>query len=204
MGTTSKLAPEEVAIDGFLHRKTRYGAWKERYFRTEGHNLYYYTDNLNLIKANKLQGAIKGPYRYKKVGSASETVDLRGETSVERIATDDTCFVVKHGAKTLEIRAPDEELSAKWQAVLGNVIHAARATRKQVGTLRVEVDGAFMVGGRACEADADLCALSFQLRDEVTTSDPAPVLLDEDLVYENLDESVDPVGRCALSLDVEV
>ena len=101
--------------------------------------------------------------------------------------------MVKHGAKTLDIKCPDDAVCAKWQSVLTNVVEKFRANRKEVGTLRVEVDGAFMIGGRACAGSEDLCQLSLQLRDEVTQSDPAAVLLDGEMAYENLDESVDAV-----------
>jgi len=198
----------DLAIDGIMHRKTRYGSWKERYFRTEGYDLMYYTENLNLIKANRLQGKTKGPYQFKPVGSPSETIDLRNsDCRIERLEDDATVFLMKHLGKVLEVKAQDEAQCERWLEVVQNIIDTERSKRKQVGTLKVAVDGCFLVGGRLAsegEEGPRHCCLSFKLRDETVTSDAAEIAVDDALSYENLDESHDAVGRAPVALEAEL
>ena len=182
----------------------RYGAWKERYFRTEGFVLHYYTENMNLIKANELQGKVKGPYRYKPVGSPSESVDLRNsDARIERGEGDESIFFVKHLGKVLEVKALDEEQCGRWLTVVQNIIDTERSKRKQVGTLTVEVDGCFVIGGGLATTGTQ-AKLSLHLRNETIESDAARVEVEDKLSYENLDESHDSVGRCDLKMKAEL
>eukprot|EP00629_Pelagomonadales_sp_RCC1024_P013138 CAMPEP_0119266966 /NCGR_PEP_ID=MMETSP1329-20130426/5277_1 /TAXON_ID=114041 /ORGANISM="Genus nov. species nov., Strain RCC1024" /LENGTH=193 /DNA_ID=CAMNT_0007266871 /DNA_START=188 /DNA_END=766 /DNA_ORIENTATION=- len=190
------------ALDGFLHRRTRYGAWKERYFRTEGYQLFYYSENLNSIKANRVTG--KGPYRYKKVGSPSEAFDLRGETTIEASETDELVFVVEHGARRVDIKAPDAEEKDRWIAALSSIVRVETEKRKAVGSVSIEVDGAYIVGGDVVSGEVGserpACRLEFQIRNDVYESAPAQVERKRHLSYENLDEAQDNVGYAPLRL----
>ena len=168
----------------------------------------YYTENLNLIKANRLQGKTKGPYQFKPVGSPSETIDLRNsDCRIERLEDDATVFLMKHLGKVLEVKAQDEAQCERWLEVVQNIIDTERSKRKQVGTLKIAVDGCFLVGGRLAsegEEGPRHCCLSFKLRDETVTSDAAEIAVDDALSYENLDESHDAVGRAPVALEAEL
>ena len=72
--------------------------------------LHYYTENMNLIKANELQGG-QGPGRYKPAGS--QRAPTRGTaTRIERGEGDESIFFVKHLGKVLEVKAPTRSSAA--------------------------------------------------------------------------------------------
>ena len=177
------------AMDGFLQRRTRYGAWKERYFRIEGYQLKYYSDHLTAIKATRND---EGPYQYDAVGSAAEAIDLRGETSLEN--TEDTQFLLKHGSRRLEVRLDSKEQRDQWVKTLRTIVeeHGKRQTR--VGTLSIECDGAYVM------SQPEACTLQFQFRDHVFSSPPQEIEKRPELIYENLDGAFNDVGFCPLKL----
>lgn len=176
--------------DGFLQRRTRYGAWKERYFRIEGYQLKYYSDHLSAIKATK---NAENEYTYDAQGSAAETIDLRGETSIE--GHEELQFLLKHGSRHLEVKTSSPETRDAWVRTLRDLIedHASRQTR--VGQLSFECDGAYLIGDTG-----DACALEFQFRDQIFASAPVEVERRPELIYENLDEGFHDVAFCPLKL----
>lgn len=202
-----KLGVDQLAFDGFYSRKTRYGAWKERYFRTDKYLLTYYSEQINEIKANRLKGSLRGPYRYKAVGSPSESIDLRIQgtkvalSQSDELVFDLTYFTHVHAHKNkstvLEIRAGSAEEARRCAEMLNTIMEREARLRKVIGSLSIEIDGAYLIGGKAL--DEPYVEVHFTFQDQVSRSNSAHVTLSENLTYENFDESHDAVATAPVT-----
>ncbi|KAJ8604766.1 hypothetical protein CTAYLR_001000 [Chrysophaeum taylorii] len=184
-----------LALDGFLHRKTRYGAWKERYFRTEGPYLLYYTTSLNEIKARRFDARKKklGPYEYDSTGKAySEMFDLRSPgTDISYGAHGALIVLCLGGAKKIEVKADSEADARRWVETLEKIRAFNEARKQRIGTFCVEIDGAYVVGPKVIHR----CECTINGPEASETSSASRVEGIDDVAYENLDESLEAVSR---------
>lgn len=189
-----------VAIDGFVHRKTRYGAWKERYLRTGGAQLYYYTAGLNEIKAARFDGRTKlGPYTYNSVNKPwSEVFDLRAKGT--KIKQTKEVFVATVGSRRLELRAESEAEARRWVLTLERLREYYQLHKKRLGTLKIDVDGAYVVGG---SSTAVACAARLEEHDVHAASGSVDVC-EVHAMFENFDERLEPVSFAAVKLRADI
>lgn len=175
-----------VAIDGFVMRRTRYGAWKERYLRTEGPYLLYYSSGLKEIKSNRFEGTKLGPYRYDSVGKSwSETLDLRAIGTTISRAGSECVFVVSRGAKKLELKAESSADAARWVETLQRIRAWNEWRKKRIGTLRLEIDGLYLFGAKG--RSLDFCECVATVTGESQTGARARIFDESDVSYEALD-----------------
>lgn len=189
-----------LGIDGFVLRKTRYSAWKERYLRTAGPFLYYYSSKLKEIKAARFSDV--KTYRYDASGkSPSEVYDLRAPGLTVKVTSKTVFVLILSASKKLEIKTESETELKRWTAVLRKIRALDDSEVKKLGTLTLDLRGAYVIGGTSsCR-----CKIKVGLEEEVESN--SAMAEGRDLAYHNLDGKLDyatAVDDLALSCSLPI
>lgn len=190
----------KMAIDGIMRRKTSFGAWRERYFRTTRHELAYWSKTVEEIKLTKAVRG-RGPYQYVPVGSPSETYDLRRPGL--RVVLSNGVIELQFGSGEvlLDLRPESFEDTKRWYEVLGNIVRfeASRAARV-IGSLDVEIDGVYLVGPVADKTERAAVKAQIRYDGVMAASEEAIAQRLRSTLYENVHEEEDKVSYAPLSL----
>lgn len=192
----------KMAIDGIMRRKTSFGAWRERYFRTTRHELAYWSKTVEEIKLTKAVRG-RGPYQYVPVGSPSETYDLR-RPGLRVVLTNDVIELrYGSGEVLLDLRPESVDETKRWYEVLGNIVRfeASRAARV-IGSLEVEIDGVYLVGPAADKAERAAVTAQVKFDGATEASEGAIAQRLRSVLYENVHEEEDKVSYAPLSLSL--
>ena len=209
-------AENDMAIDGILSRRTSFGGWRERYFRTTLYELSYWSRQINEIKMTRVSG---GRYSYAPIGSASETFDLRIPGT--SIASPEPTLIEfrRRGKVILDARAPDEETARRWMFVLTRILRYEKSlASRSIGSIRVQIDGLYVLGDDGPSKVNASVVFDDDLNDDddvqasrrsffaengkgTTTSEPAALEVQEEVLYENTDDTDDVVSYAQVKLD---